>query len=305
MVAGADFVNSNEIEHSGFVGLIGRPNVGKSTLINQLARRKLAAVTAKPQTTRHQIRGVVNLPDAQIVFIDTPGFHKPKDSLGGRLNRKVKDTMAEVDVVLFLLDVAAGIGTGDAYIAHELKKVRTPVVIGLNKIDLLDPEGIAQQRRAAAELAPEAGVLAISAIKGEGLVELVDRLSRMLPPGPKFYPEGMLTDQPEQTLMAEFIREKLMERLRDEVPYAVAVEIYEVKPRKGRDLIDVYGRIHVERDSQKGMVIGHGGKVLSEIGRLAREEIEALLGSRIYLDLIVKVTKDWRRKDRKVEELGY
>lgn len=296
----------NELKHSGFVGLIGRPNVGKSTLINQLAQRKLAIVSDKPQTTRHQIRAVINLPDTQIIFIDTPGFHKPKDSLGSRLNKAVRNAMVEVDVVLFLLDGAAGIGAGDAYIVHELAKVKTPIVPVLNKIDIMSPKAITGELDRAADLLPGADVAKLSGATGEGLEQLTGRLAAMLAPGPKYYPDDMVTDQPEQRLMAEFIREKIIEVTREELPYAVAVEVYEVKKRSRRsDLIDVYARIHVERDSQKGIIIGHGGRVLEQIGSRARQDIENLLGSQIYLDLLVTVTKDWRRQDRKVEELGY
>jgi len=286
--------------------LIGRPNVGKSTLINQLAKRKLAIVSEKPQTTRHQIRAVINRPGAQIIFIDTPGFHKPKDSLGGRLNRTVRNAMAEVDVVLFLLDGAATIGSGDAYLASELEKVKTPIVAALNKIDIMAAEELAAERRKAAELLPGMEIAEISGATGAGLEELTERLAGMLPPGPKYYPDDMVTDQPESLLMGEFIREKVIEATREELPYAVAVEVYEVKKRSRRsDIVDVYARIHVERDSQKGIIIGHEGRVLEQIGSRARREIETLLGSQIYLDLLVTVTKDWRRQERKVEELGY
>jgi len=296
----------SELKHSGFIGLIGRPNVGKSTLINQLAQRKLAIVSDKPQTTRHQIRAVINQPDAQLIFIDTPGFHKPKDSLGNRLNKAVRNAMVEVDVVLFLLDGAAGIGAGDAYIVHELAKVKTPKVAALNKIDIMSAVEIADERRRAAQLLPGAEVAELSGATGEGLEPLTARLAAMLPPGPKYYPDDMVTDQPEQRLMGEFIREKVIMIAREELPYAVAVEVYEVKKRSSRsELIDVYARIHVERDSQKGIIIGHGGKTLEKIGTEARRDIENLLGSQIYLDLLVTVTKDWRRQDRKVEELGY
>lgn len=294
------------LEHSGFVGLIGRPNVGKSTLINQLVLRKLAIVSNKPQTTRHQIRAVLNRPQTQIVFIDTPGFHKPKDSLGSRLNKTVRNAMVEVDVVLLLLDGEAGIGAGDAYLVHELAKTGTPIVPAINKIDAISSEKLALERKRAAELLPGLAIAEISGVTGKGLDKLIAGLASMLPPGPKFYPDDMVTDQPEKILMAEFIREKAIAVLHEELPYAVAVEVYEVKKRsKKSDLIDVYARIHVERDSQKGIIIGHGGSTLKKIGSEARCDIENLLGSRVYLDLLVTVTKDWRRQDRKVEELGY
>lgn len=302
----AQLTTGERLEHSGFVGVIGRPNVGKSTLLNQLAQQKLAIVSDKPQTTRHTIRAVINHDGAQIVMIDTPGLHKPKDGLGKRLNLKVRQTMADVDVVLFMVDGAAGIGTGDKYIARELADVRTPVVVAINKIDLLDAERLQEAQERAGALMAQAEVFAISAADGTGLTGLLRDLVRKLPPGPKYYPDDMLTDQPERVLMGELIREKLIEATREELPYAVAVEVYEVaRRRRRRDLIDVYAKIHVERSSQKAIVIGHKGQVLAEVGRLARMEIEHLLGSQIYLDLLVTVTKDWRKKERKVEELGY
>lgn len=270
-----------------------------------MAKRKLAIVSDKPQTTRHTIRAVVNLVEAQIVFIDTPGFHKPKDGLGRRLNRKVTATMAEVDIVLFLLDGAAGIGRGDRYLANELKGLKTPVVMALNKIDTMTSEAREKELKSAQGLLADADVLEISGAQNQGVARLVEKLASALPPGPKYYPDDMSTDQPEQVLMAEFIREKLIELTREELPYAVAVEVYEVRRRPGRDLVDVYARIHVERESQKGIIIGHRGSVLEEVGRVARAEIELLLGSQIYLDIMVKVTKDWRRKERQVEEFGY
>lgn len=295
-----------QLPHSGFVGLIGRPNVGKSTLLNQLSSRKLAIVSNKPQTTRHQIRAVINRGNAQLVLIDTPGFHKPKDSLGRLLNKKVRSAMSEVDVVLFLLDGAAGIGTGDAFIAKELQDIQVKVVAAANKIDLMTPGEIDAQMDHISGLLPGVKTHCVSAMRGDGLEPLVDELIGLLPPGPKFYPDDMATDQPERMLMAEFIREKVIDATREELPYAIAVEVYEVKKRRGRvDLVDVFAKIHVERDSQKGIVIGRGGRTLEMIGSGAREEIEKLLGSQIYLDILVTVTKDWRRQDRKIEELGY
>ncbi len=293
------------LEHSGFVGIIGRPNVGKSTLLNMLAARKLAIVSDKPQTTRHAIRAVLNGPRTQMVMIDTPGIHKPRDGLGRRLNAKVRKTMGEVDVVLFLLDGEAGIGGGDAFIAAELAELKTPIIMGLNKIDALDETGLVDQASAAGRLLPEVPVENISALTGSGVESLVGKLTKLLPSGPKYYPDDSLTDQPESRLIGELIREKLINKTHEELPYAVAVEIVEILPRDKKDIIDVYAKIHVERESQKGIIIGEKGSRLAEVGREARAEIEALLGSQIYLDLIVKVTKGWRRKEQKVEEFGY
>ncbi len=293
------------LEHSGFVGVIGRPNVGKSTFLNTLARKKLAIVSHRPQTTRHTIRAVISAEGAQMVVVDTPGLHKPKDGLGERLNAKVRRTMTDVDVVLFMLDGAAGIGRGDEFIARELVKTRTPLVVSVNKTDMIPPEQLEEQERAANALVPGAEVFAISAMTGEGLDALTQALIKRLPPGPKYYPDGVLTDQPEVVLIGELIREKLINATREELPYAVAVEVTEFSKRRRRDLHDIHVRIHVERESQKAIVIGSGGSVLEKVGRQAREEIEGLLGSPVYLDLLVRVTKDWRRRERKVEELGY
>jgi len=240
-----------------------------------------------------------------MVVVDTPGLHKPKDGLGERLNAKVRRTMTDVDVVIFMLDGFAGIGGGDEFIARELGRNRTPLVVSLNKTDLMVPERLAEQERAARSLVPEAEVFAVSALTGEGVDRLTQALVERLPPGPKYYPDDVLTDQPEVVLIGELIREKLIEATREELPYAVAVEVTEFSKRRGRDLHDVHVRIHVERESQKAIVIGSGGSVLEKVGRQAREEIEGLLGSPVYLDLLVRVTKDWRRRERKVEELGY
>lgn len=273
-------------------------------MLNTLAREKLAIISEKPQTTRHQIRAVVNKPDAQIVFVDTPGLHKPKDALGERLNQVVRTTLSDVDVVLFLVDGASGIGAGDAYIAAELAGIRTPVIVAVNKIDQLKPAELADVIRQAEALG-KFEVVSISALKGTYVRRLVRELTALLPEGPAYYPEGVLTDQPERVLMAELVREQVLALTRQELPYAVAVEVDEVRRRKKRDLIDVRAKIYVEADSQKGIVIGQGGQMLAEIGTRARAEIERLLGSPIFLDLTVKVRKRWRRDSRVLGEMGY
>ncbi len=301
----SSILTRTDLQHSGFVGVIGRPNVGKSTLLNKLVKKKLAIVSSKPQTTRHTIRAVISAENSQMVLIDTPGLHKPQDGLGTRLNSKVRRTMKEVDAVLFLIDGAGGVGRGDQYVARELVATGSPVVLALNKIDLMGPEERESQEKAARALVPDTNLFAISAMTGEGLAELTDCLISGLQPGPKYYPDDILTDQPEAVLVGELVREKLLEATREEVPYALAVEVTEMKKRRRRDLVDVHVRIHVERDSQKGIVIGKEGRVLADIGRRARLEIEGLLGSPVYLDLTVRVTKDWRRRASKVEELGY
>lgn len=294
-----------QLKHSGFVGIIGRPNVGKSTLLNYLAKQKVAIVSQKPQTTRHQIKAVVNLPDAQIVFIDTPGLHRPKDALGERLNEKVRQTLADVDVVLFLVDGFAGVGRGDEYLAEELKKTTTPLIIGINKADLLDSQKQREEVKKAEALNLKAEIFLISGLTGKNVPFLIEHLKQHLPSGPQFYPPDMVTDQPEIMLIAEFIREKVFELTKEEVPYAVAVDVYEVQSVKPKELLQIYARIIVERESQKGIIIGHQGQMLKEIGTRARLDLERLLGTKIYLNLLVKVKKDWRKKERLVTEFGY
>jgi GTP-binding protein Era len=294
-----------QLKHSGFVGIIGRPNVGKSTLLNTFAKQKIAIVSSKPQTTRHQIKAVVNLEDAQIIFIDTPGFHRPKDPLGERLNAKVRQTLAEVDLVLFLVDGFAGIGKGDEYIASELKKTATPLILGINKADLLPKDKQKEEIKKAQSLSLKGEIFLISALTGYNLKQLLEHIKQYLPAGPQYYPPDMVTDQPELVLIAEFIREKVYELTREEIPYAVAVEVTEVKPVKAKELLEIYARIIVERNSQKGIIIGHQGQLLKEIGSRARRDLERLLGTKIYLDLLVTVKKDWRKQERTVAEFGY
>lgn len=290
---------------SGFVAIIGRPNVGKSTLLNCLAKQKVAIISDKPQTTRHKIRAVVNRPGAQIVFIDTPGFHKPKDPLGKRLNEAVRSALREVDTVLFLVDASESIGKGDCYIARELSKLETPTTLVLNKIDKISQDHLEAQLEVARQLGDYQDIVPISSTKGKNVDKLLNEFLELLPVGPRYYPEGVITDQPEAVIIAEFIREKVLELTREEVPHSVAVEVKEVASREDKEIIDVRAEVYVERDSQKGILIGRGGRMLKEIGRLARSDIENLLGSHVYLELYVKVRKNWRRDVRSLQELGY
>ncbi len=291
--------------HSGFVAIVGRPNVGKSTLVNYFANQKIAIVSKRPQTTRHQIRCIVNQPDAQIIFIDTPGFHKPFSLLGKHLNLTVRNALQEVDIILFMVDVLEGIGRGDAYLALELKKLKTPTILVLNKVDAVEIDRLDQQLKLAKEFSASSALYVVSALTGSGMTELLNGIVSQLPPGPQYYPEGIITDQPERMIIAEFIREKALELMREEVPYSVAVEIEEIKPRKNKDLLDVSAIIYVERDSQKGIVIGKHGQMLKEIGTRARQEIERLLGSQINLQLWVKVEKDWSHKESILRRMEY
>ncbi|MCL5291233.1 MAG: GTPase Era [Actinobacteria bacterium] len=290
---------------SGFVAIVGRPNVGKSTLLNYLAKRKIAIISEKPQTTRFRIQAVVNLPGAQIVLIDTPGLHKPRDPLGAHLNAVVREAYLEVDALIFLVDAAEGIGGGDAFIAGELSALETPVILALNKIDRISSERLSAQLKEARKLGDFGEPVPISSTIGENVSDLLDRIMSLLPEGPKYYPEGIISDQPEKFVVAEFIREKVLELTEEEVPYSVAVEVDEMAARKKKELVDISAVIYVERDSQKGIIIGKGGSKLKEIGQRARVEIEHLLGSQVYLDLRVKVRKEWRRDESFVRRFGY
>lgn len=289
---------------SGFVAIIGRPNVGKSTLLNALVGRKLAIVSDKPQTTRNRILGVLTREDCQAVFLDTPGIHKPKHRLGEYMVKVARRALKEVDLIFHLVDATAPVGPGDRHIAGYLQEITTPVLLVLNKVDLVREGEIPAILEAYRGLHRYEAGLDISALQGRNLDRLIAGTFRHLPEGPRCYPEDMITDQPEAFLVVEIIREKVLHLTREEVPHAVAVEIEEFTPRR-EGLLYVRAAIYVERDSQKGILIGEGGLRLKEIGRLAREELEALLGSRIYLDLWVKVSKDWRNREGALRNLGY
>lgn len=289
---------------SGFVAIVGRPNVGKSTLMNSLVQRKLAIVSDKPQTTRHRISGVVNLPAAQIVFFDTPGLHKPRDPLGNRLNATVCATLADVDVILFLVDAAAGIGAGDRFVAAELRRLSTPKVVCLNKIDVTSCAQVVEQFTLASALAVSNTIFPISALDRDGVEPVLEAIKGYMPEGPMYYPEGMITDQPEKLLMAELVREQVFIQTREEVPYAIAVIVDEVTPA-AKGLVKVFAHIYVERESQKGIIVGAGGSALKGVGTEARLAMERLFGNRIYLDLRVKVKKGWRADESTISQLGY
>lgn len=290
---------------SGFVGIIGRPNVGKSTLLNNLMHRKLAIISEKPQTTRNKIRCILTRDDAQIIFVDTPGLHKPRNALGERLNKAVRETLSEVDVVVFMLDGTQTIGKGDLFIAGELAGLDTPVVAVLNKIDKLSPEQVEAQLAVAANLGKFEEIIPLSAKTGENVHALIEKIVELLPEGPKYYPDDMITDQPVPFIVAELIREKVLQLTREEVPHSVAVVVQEMEKREEGGMVDIQAVIYVERDSQKGIVIGRGGRMLKEIGTRARQEIEALLGEKVFLQLQVKVEKDWSKRPQLVRRMGY
>ncbi len=289
---------------SGFVALVGRPNVGKSTFVNQALGRKVSITASKPQTTRHRVAGVLSGDAFQLVLIDIPGFQKPRDALTQRMQNLVDTTISEVDAVLFILDGGERLGRGDRFIARALAASSVPKLVAVNKSDLAPRDREGRLEEEIAELVPGVEVRWVSARTGDGVAELVGRLVEVLPEGPRYFPPGVVTDQPEATLAAEFIREKLIAVMEEEIPHALAVEVLEMEPREENDLLYIRAAIYVERESQKPIVLGRGGAVIKQVGVEARKEIEWLLGSRVYLDLVVKVRKHWRRDGRMLDGLG-
>ncbi|WP_174241776.1 GTPase Era [Arthrobacter sp. SLBN-53] len=298
---------------SGFVCFVGRPNTGKSTLTNALVGQKVAITSNRPQTTRHTIRGIVHRENFQIVLVDTPGLHRPRTLLGKRLNELVKDTYSEVDVIGFCIPADEGIGPGDRWIFEQICAVapRTTLIVVVTKTDKVSREKVAEQLVAVQEEfgAKAADIVPVSATAGQQIDVLTDVLVSHLEPGPAFYPDGELTDEPEEVLMAELIREAALEGVRDELPHSLAVVIDEVEEREGRPeddpLLDVRAILYVERDSQKGIVIGKGGARLREVGTAARHQIEKLLGTKVFLELRVKVAKNWQRDPKQLGRLGF
>ena len=300
---------------SGLVSVVGRPNTGKSTLVNALAGEKVAITSSRPQTTRHVIRGVVHRPNGQLVLVDTPGLHKPRTLLGQRLNDEVRNALADVDVVVVTLPANEAIGPGDRRITAEAARIpRAPKVAAVTKIDLVKPDQILAHLAAVAKLAEQNGfewdeVVPLSAQTGDQVDLLVDLLLRLLPPGKPFFPEGQITDEPQDVRVAELIREAALEGVRDELPHSLAVVVDEIVPRDDRStdrpLTDVRATMFVERTSQKAIVIGRQGARLREVGQTARRDIEALLGVPVFLDLHVKVAKDWQRDPKQLRRLGF
>ncbi|GFZ89240.1 GTPase Era [Nesterenkonia alkaliphila] len=318
----SEFPEYDDTYRAGFATFVGRPNAGKSTLTNALVGEKVAITSSKPQTTRHTIRGIVHRPDSQLVLVDTPGLHRPRTLLGSRLNDLVIDTLSEVDVVGFCLPADEKIGPGDKYIAGQLTKLpHKPVVALVTKTDKVSRGSLPEQLIAVDQLGREhlagegkqaegfAAIIPVSALEGEQVGLVADELTAMMPLSPPLYPSGELTDEPEQVMVAELIREAALEDVREELPHSIAVTVEEMNPREGRPaekpLLDVHATIHVERDSQKGIIIGKGGSRLKAIGAAAREGITRLLGTPIYLDLHVKVTKEWQRDPKKLNRLGF
>jgi GTP-binding protein Era len=291
---------------SGFACVVGRPNAGKSTLLNALVGQKVAITSDRPQTTRHAVRGIVHRPDAQLIVVDTPGLHKPRTLLGERLNDVVRTTLAEVDVIVFCVPANEKVGPGDKFIAAELNRIeKTPVIAVVTKTDAAERSEVAAQLLSLSRLGEWAEIVPVSAVAGEQVELLADLLIARLPEGPPLYLDGELTDEPEMVMIAELIREAALDGVREELPHSLAVVVEEMKPREGKDLIDVFAVMYVERPSQKAIVIGSGGSRLREVGTRARMQAEALLGTRVYLDLRVKVAKDWQRDPAQLRKLGF
>ena len=288
---------------SGFITIIGRPNAGKSTLMNTILQQKIAIVSDKPQTTQNRIRGFYTTDDAQLIFIDTPGIHKPKHKLGEFMNEAAKGAVAGVDLIFYIVDAGQPYGKGEEYIIRSLPK-DTPVFLLLNKIDLLEKDALLHMIMEYSERFPFAEIVPVSALKDDNVDRLLETVISYLPEGPCYYPEDMVTDQPERVIMAEIVREKVLECTSDEIPHAVAVEMQEVKEREN-GTVYAGAVIYVERESQKGIVIGKNGAMLKKVGASARPEIEALLDSRVFLQLWVKIKEDWRNKPAVLHELGY
>ena len=288
---------------SGFVSVVGRPNVGKSTLVNALVGQKVAITSPRPQTTRNAIRAVLTTEGAQLVFVDTPGLHKPRNALGERLNRLVYGSLAEADAALFVIDATQEIGPGDRLIAQRLGEAASPVLVAVNKVDAASRQQLVEQLAEAGEW-QFAAYAPVSALRAEGLAPIVTELVAMMPRGPFFFPTDTVTDQPDALLAAELIREKYLARLREELPHSLAVVVDDVETREN-GLVYVAATVYVERDSQKGMVIGKDGSLIAAVGAEARRELEAFFAARVYVDIRVKVEKDWQRRDQLLDRLGF
>ena len=302
----ADGVGLQQAElHSGFLTLVGRPNVGKSTLLNAIMGKKIAITSSTAQTTRHRFRGIYNRPDAQLIIVDTPGVHKPQDALGEELNESAMKGMEDVDVVAFLLDASMPFGRGDEWVLKNVARSHAQKVLVVSKVDKVDEQTLESQIEAAREKADWDAICPLSSVTGEGVEEFIDEVCALLPEGPRWFPEDMETDQPLEVMIAEFIREKILYFAHDEVPHAVGVVCEELEYDRKKKLYCIYALIYVERESQKGIIIGKHGHGISRIGKQAREDLEQLLGKRVYLDLRVKARKNWRRDLNQIKRFGY
>ncbi len=290
---------------SGFVTVIGRPNVGKSTLLNKVIGEKISIISDKPQTTRNKIQMVYTEEDFQIVFLDTPGIQMPKNVLGEYMLKISRSTLEEVDIVTFMVDESMEIGKLDKYILEELKAISTPIILLINKTDKLNEEDVFKLIEKYNDMNLFKEIIPISAINNENINKYIKVLKEMLPEGPQYFPDDMITDQPERFIISEIIREKALLNLDEEIPHGIFVEIDSMKTRKDKELIDVYANLYCEKESHKGIIIGKNGKMLREIGQSSREDIEKLLGSKINLQIWVKVEKNWRERENKVKYFGY
>ena len=290
---------------SGFISIIGRPNVGKSTFINRVIGQKIAIMSDKPQTTRNKVQGVLTTNDAQYIFIDTPGIHKPKHKLGDFMMKVAQNTLKEVDVILFMVNAEEGYGRGEEFILEKFQSVKTPIFLIINKIDRIHPDKLLAVIESYNEKFQFAEIIPISALEGNNIDRLLEVVRKYLPEGPLYYPADQVTDHPERFIITELIREKALQLTREEVPHSLAVVLEKMEKDPNKDMIHVMATIIVERDSQKGIVIGKQGKMLKEIGKRARVDIENLLGSKVYLEVWVKVQKDWRNKASQLRDYGF
>ncbi|MBS4215615.1 GTPase Era [Neobacillus rhizophilus] len=290
---------------SGFISIIGRPNVGKSTFLNRVIGQKIAIMSDKPQTTRNKIQGVLTLSDAQMVFIDTPGIHKPKHKLGDFMMKVAQNTLKEVDLVLFMVNAEEGFGRGEEFILEKFQTIDTPVFLVINKIDQVHPDELLQIIELYKEKYAFQEIVPISALEGNNVERLLEQIKAILPEGPQYYPADQVTDHPERFIITELIREKALHLTREEIPHSLAVVLDKMERQGNKDIIHVMATIIVERDSQKGIIIGKQGSMLKEIGKRARVDIENLLGSKVFLELWVKVQKDWRNRMSQLREYGF
>ncbi|WP_099361950.1 GTPase Era [Fredinandcohnia onubensis] len=290
---------------SGFVSIIGRPNVGKSTFLNHVIGQKIAIMSDKPQTTRNKVQGVYTEENSQIIFIDTPGIHKPKHKLGDFMMKVAQNTLKEVDLVLFMINAEEGYGRGDEFIIERLKNIQTPVFLVVNKIDQIHPDKLLELIEKYKGLYPFKEIVPISALQGTNTSRLVEQIKVYLPEGPQYYPADQVTDHPERFIITELIREKVLHLTREEIPHSIAVVMDSLERRESGNTVYVSATIIVERNSQKGIVIGKQGSMLKEVGKRARADIEALLGSKVFLELWVKVQKDWRNKSSQLRDYGF
>ncbi|MFE8703203.1 GTPase Era [Cytobacillus sp. FJAT-54145] len=298
--------DANKQSHkSGFISIIGRPNVGKSTFLNRVIGQKIAIMSDKPQTTRNKVQGVLTTDDAQLVFIDTPGIHKPKHKLGDFMMKVAQNTLKEVDLILFMVNAEEGYGRGEEFILEKFQTVKTPIFLVINKIDQLHPDKLLPLIDSYKEKYDFAEVIPISALEGNNVENLLETIKKYIPEGPQYYPADQVTDHPERFIVSELIREKALHLTREEIPHSLAVVIEKMERLEDKDVIHVMATVIVERDSQKGIIIGKQGGMLKEIGKRARIDIENLLGSKVFLELWVKVQKDWRNKMTQLRDFGF